>query len=95
MLIVMKRLALLLCFCLAACATPEEIEARRQAQLQQDVDICRDYGFRPNSDAFRNCMLQLNIAREQRAQERTSYYYGYGTYPHRRPGAGVGYYLGY
>lgn len=66
-----------LCFLLFACATPEEIEARKQAQMKADYDLCvNDYGFKPKSDAARNCMLQLEIARQQR--------YDYGRYDYPR-----------
>lgn len=87
----MKKYLLLLPLLLSACATPEEIEARRQAQMQADYEVCKDYGFKQNSDALRNCMLQLELARQQRYNN--NYYYG-GYYGHRYPGASVGYYLG-
>lgn len=59
-------------FLLAACATPEQIEAQKQQRLREDSDTCFNYGFRPNSDGFRNCLLQLELSRRQ------NYYY----YPH-------------
>ena len=73
---------------LAACATPEQIAARQEAQRQADYETCKSYGFRAKSDGFRNCLLQLDIARQQRYN---NYYYG-GSY-HQRHGAGIGYYL--
>ena len=89
----MNRAATLLIFlCLSACATPEEIEARKQAQMQEDYNTCVDgYGFKPKSDGARSCMLQLELAREQRYN---SYYYG-GYWGPRHPGSSVGYYVGY
>ncbi|MFW0777999.1 MAG: hypothetical protein ACN2B6_09820 [Rickettsiales bacterium] len=73
---------------LSACATPEQIAARQEAQRQADYETCKSYGFRVKSDAFRNCLLQLDIARQQRS---SNYYYG-GSYRHRH-GTGIGYYL--
>ena len=91
----MKQITLCLLLLLSACATPEEIEAARQAQMQADYDTCvDDYGFKPKSDAARNCMLQLQIAREQINEVNSRPYYGYG-YPYRAPGAGVHYYIGH
>lgn len=86
---------ILSCFLLAACATPEQIEAQRQQQRQEDMNTCRGYGFRVNSDAFRNCLLQIDIARTQR---RDNYYYGGyygGGYPYRHGIGGTGYLLRY
>lgn len=71
----MKKIFLLSLLFLTACATPEQIAEKKRLQLEQDRQTCRDYGFRPRSDAFSNCMLQLEIAREQR-----QYYYDSG-YP--------------
>lgn len=95
----MKYTMIVACLLLSACATPEQIAEQRQLQQQQDVETCRSYGFRPKSDAFSNCMLQLSIAREQRQYYRdNSYYYGgyYGSgYPYRHGGGSLGYVVGY
>jgi hypothetical protein len=90
----MKK-TLLLLILLTACATPEQIAEQKRLQDEQDYNTCVDYGFRPHSDGFRNCLLQLDLARQQRREMyyHDSYYYGgyYGPYRH---GAGMGYYLG-
>jgi hypothetical protein len=86
----MKQCSLiLLTLLLSACQSPEQIEAARQHQMEVDYNTCvQDYGFRKNSDAARNCMLQIELAREQE----NSYYYG-GSYwdrhPHGYGGSGV------
>jgi hypothetical protein len=73
----------------AACATPEEQAAARERQMHVDYTTCvEDYGFRPNSDGARNCMLQLDIAREQ--QQNYSYH---GSYWDRHPRFGSGIYF--
>lgn len=87
----MKHFAPLLCLALlAACATPEEIEAKRVAQETADMETCKSYGLKPGSENFGMCMLQLDLAREQR---RYAPVYGYGGYwgrHHHRVGAGIG-----
>lgn len=60
------------CLLVSACQTPQEIEAARQAQAQADTATCQSYGLRPGSEAFGNCRLQLDLARQQRYN---SYYY--------------------
>jgi hypothetical protein len=91
------RSVLFACLLLTACQTPEQIAAQQQMQYEQDVETCRSYGFRPKSDAFSNCMLQLDIARQQRYYyDSNNYYYGgYYGYPHHRVGSSVGYYIGH
>jgi len=84
----LKRSLWLLCL-LSACTTPEQIAAAQQQQELEDADTCASYGFRANSDGFRNCLLQLDIAREQ---ERNAYHYG-GSYWDRHPHFGSGIYF--
>jgi len=86
---------ILSCLWLSGCQTPEQIAAQQEMQRQQDNETCLSYGFRPRSDAFRNCLLQLNIARDQQRyyNERSYYGYGVGYYPHHH-GSGI-YYLGH
>jgi hypothetical protein len=70
----MKKSLLILCFLLCACQTPEQLEAAKQQQMQADYNTCvGTYGFKPKSDAARNCMLQIELAREQ---ARTNAVYG-------------------
>jgi len=80
----MKKLApLMVFFLLAACQTPEQIAVRKQMQEQDDFDTCVSYGLRPKSEAFGNCRLQLDLARQQR-------YYNNYDYPyHPRIGSSI------
>ena len=82
----MKRALLISCLLLSACATPQEMEAARQRQQQADADTCASYGFRARTEAFANCMLQLEIARQQR-------YYYYDSGPHFTYGVGAYHYI--
>ena len=82
----MKRRALILCLLCAACATPEQIEAQRQMQEQADFDTCVSYGLQPGSENFGMCLLELDLARQER-YNRATYYGGYG-YHHRHSRAG-------
>ncbi len=72
------RIAIVLpCLLLAGCMTPEEQAIARQQQIEADNNTCRSYGLRPGSEAFGNCRLQLDLAREQR--------YYYDPYPYYPP----------
>lgn len=75
----------------AACATPEQLAAQRVAQEQADMETCRSYGLRPGSEAFGNCRLQLDLARQQQYYYDRNYYSGYYG---PRFGTGI-YYLGH
>lgn len=82
----MKILAPLALFLLlAACQTPEQIAQRKAMQEQDDFDTCVSYGLRPGSEAFGNCRLQLDLARQQR-------YYNNYDYPYY-PRIGTGIYI--
>lgn len=63
----MRWLPLLL---LAACATPQEQAAQREAERQAYVASltrqCNGFGFQQGTDAHRNCMLQLHQTEQQR-----------------------------
>lgn len=71
---------------LSACQTPEQIAAQREREAVEDHETCLSYGLRPGSEAFGNCRLQLDIARQQRYY---NYYYDpgprfhYGFYHYR------------
>jgi hypothetical protein len=49
---------------LAACTTPQERAARKQAEVEQMMVVygpaCQRLGYTPDSDSWRNCVLQLN-----------------------------------
>jgi len=49
---------------LAACSTPQERAAHKQAEVEQMMVIygpaCQRLGYAPDSDPWRSCVLQLN-----------------------------------
>ncbi|MDX2072829.1 MAG: hypothetical protein SFX19_00510 [Alphaproteobacteria bacterium] len=76
----MKKLAaFLVLLSLAACATPEEIAARKARLEQEDIDTCKSYGLKPGSEAFGMCRLQLDLSRQQQYDAR--YYAPYPPLP--------------
>lgn len=78
-----KQLILWANLFLCACATPQQIEERRAMQEQMDIETCKSYGLRPGSEAFGNCRLQIDLARQQ-PRYYDDYYYG--------PRVGTGFY---
>lgn len=79
----MKYAPLFLILLLSACATPEQIAMQKAAQEQADIETCLSYGLRRNSEAFGNCRLQLDLARQQRYYYSDPYprfHYGYYHY---------------
>lgn len=54
---------------LSACASPEQRAAAAKAQLEADSAECQSLGFKPDTEAFSNCLLKL---REIRAEEATA-----------------------
>ena|SRR5437763_10935372 len=50
---------------LAACTTPQQRAAHKEAEVEQMMVIygpaCSRLGYRPNSDPWRSCVLQLNV----------------------------------
>jgi hypothetical protein len=82
----MRLPVLILCLLMAACApTPEQQAQNRQWELNTDAQQCASYGLQPNTEAFAQCRMELDIARQQRYYP--SYY---DSYPRAR--MGVGYY---
>jgi len=77
---------------LAGCMTAEQAAQQRMMQEQADMETCRSYGLRPGSEAFGNCRLQLDLARQQAYQSSYHYGAGYGYGP--RFGSGI-YYMGH
>jgi hypothetical protein len=61
---------------LTACTTTAPAERRHADEVQ-----CRSYGFRPGTDAFSQCLLDLDLNRAADRRARFDYPYGYG-----RPG---------
>ena len=71
-----KILPILVLFSLAACATPEQIAARKAQQEEADIATCQGYGLRMGSEAFGMCRLQIDLARQQQ-------YNNYNAHPPR------------
>ena len=74
---------------LAACQSPEEIQVAKENRMRADYQTCvEDYGFKAKSDAARNCMLQIELNRENQEN------YAYGaSYWDRHPFSGSGVYF--
>jgi len=55
---------LLIAALLAGCATPEQKAAQKVSQMDAMVQIygpaCEHLGFKPNTDQWRGCILQLD-----------------------------------
>ena len=68
-------------FLLAACATPQQRAERMQAEMAEAMvtygPACSHLGYTPNSDPWRECVLQLSTRDEVRRYG-PSYYGGYG-----------------
>ncbi len=69
---------------LGGCVTPAELRAA-------DEGRCRSYGFRPGSDPFANCLMEVDLDRSaaRRGRLEASGFYGPGFYgagwgPYRR-----------
>lgn len=82
-----KFLAFAALLMLSACATPEQIAAQQRQQALIDEETCKSYGLRPGSEAFGNCRLQIDLARQQQY-----YYYNSPAYPYYGPRYGSGMY---
>lgn len=77
---------------LAACSTPQERAAMKQAEMEHDMVVygpaCVRLGYQPNSDQWRNCVLQLSTRDELQR------YYTYPSYAGYGPGYWPGGYWG-
>lgn len=66
---------------LAACSTPQQRAERAQAEMAEQMTIygpaCARLGYAPNSDEWRQCVLQLST-REELRQASPPYYGGWG-----------------
>lgn len=66
---------------LGGCVTPAE-------QRALDEGRCRSYGFRPGSDPYANCLMEVDLDRSaaRRARLEASGFYGpyWGPWPYRR-----------
>jgi hypothetical protein len=56
-----------------ACNTTSRLEQRTA-----DEKRCRSYGFRPATDAFSKCLLQVDLDRAADRRALSGYPYGYG-----------------
>lgn len=67
----------------AACATPEQRAARKQAEMAQAMAVygpaCSQLGYAANSDQWRACVLHLDTRAEmERFNNTPSFYGGFG-----------------
>jgi hypothetical protein len=79
----MRTLTLLpVALLLAACATPQERAAQKQAEIEQLMAIygpaCARLGYPANSDQWRNCIVNLSTKDEMQRYSSPSYYGGWG-----------------
>ncbi len=69
---------------LTACVSPELQAEQARLDAQEDINRCASYGLRPNTDAFAQCRMQLDLARRQPVyydsgpRVYTGFYYGHG-----------------
>jgi hypothetical protein len=67
---------------LSACTTPQERAAAMQAEMDRIMveygPACTRLGYQPNSDAWRNCVLQLNTRDEITRYGYPTFYGGFG-----------------
>ncbi len=60
---------LLASFFITSCATKEELAIRDEQERQKLVDTdkskCISYGFTENTEGFSNCMLKLDLSRQE------------------------------
>lgn len=66
-------------FALAACASPEALEAQRRAQQDRDHSECMEYGYQPGSPGYGDCRLRLKELRVEASR------------PNYHPSVGIGY----
>jgi len=76
---------------LAACMSPQQQQAMREAQMQRDGAECQQLGFRPGTNAFGDCILKLREIRAKESNTRAiqqsrmdSWNAPWGPYPYRR-----------
>ena len=67
---------------LSACATPEQLAEQQHLQRAYDEQTCANYGLRPGKEAFANCLMQLDLMRQQHYYYNDSHYYrsNFGTH---------------
>lgn len=82
-------------FCLLGCATPQEKAMEQQAEMERLMveygPACSQLGFAPNSDQWRNCVVQL-AQRDgvRRGGVSTSIFGGFGSGGRGGLGIGIG-----
>ena len=79
----MRSIAIMLAGVLAGCTTTQERSARMQADMENMIVVygpaCAKLGFVTNSDAWRNCVLQLSVKDDMNRYGYSPHYYaGYG-----------------
>ncbi len=65
----MRFLFLVPILVLAACASPEEVAARKKRQAEEDAKICQSQNLAPGTGAFETCLGQQRMLRDQRKAE--------------------------
>jgi hypothetical protein len=74
----MRAFLVVVPFIIAACASPEQQAQRRAAEMQQQKQAeiayqqglfnqCRAIGYQPDTEPFRQCVLQLHTQNQQNA----------------------------
>lgn len=53
--------------------TREQERIKREGDGSQDDLLCKKYGFKPNTDAYRACRLQIDVAKKEMQQQRLIY----------------------
>ncbi len=70
----LRTLILSVVLLLAGCATPAERAARMEAEVDEMIQVygpaCDKLGYKRDSDTWRDCVIRLNTAVEQRYYSR-------------------------
>ena len=82
-------------FCLLGCATPQEQAAKKQAEMERMIGAygpaCYKLGYPANSDAWRNCVVELGTRNDvNRGGVSTSFFGSWGNFGRRGSGSSVG-----
>jgi hypothetical protein len=82
-------------FCLLGCATPQEQAAKKQAEMDRMIGefgpACYKLGYPANSDAWRDCVVQLAARNDVNGGGvSTSFFGSWGNFGRWGRGSGVG-----